>query len=105
MEPLVGVGTCCWLDGLGFEPYGAKFSLPIQTSLQAHLASCTVGSGCLLERGSTVAEKWHYPLTSFSYKSSLLLGSHALFYGEFHFFTRTCTSCFIPVYVPIFTSP
>jgi hypothetical protein len=30
-------------------PVGARFSMPVQTSPEADPASCTVGTGCMLE--------------------------------------------------------
>ena len=43
---VVGIGTAYWLDGPGIESrWEARFSAPVQTGLEAHPASCTVGAG------------------------------------------------------------
>ena len=43
---LVGIATAYGLDGPGIESqWGRNFSAPVQTGLEAHLASCTVGTG------------------------------------------------------------
>lgn len=45
---VVGIVTCHGLDGLGFElQWGQDFSGPIQTSPEAHPASCTVSTRSL----------------------------------------------------------
>ena len=44
----VGIAIRYGLDGLGIESRrggGAKFSAPVQTSPEAHPASCTMGTG------------------------------------------------------------
>ena len=41
----VGIGTVYGLDGPGIEfRWGARFSAPVQTGLEAHPASCTMGT-------------------------------------------------------------
>jgi len=42
----VSIATGYGLDGPGIESrWGARFSAPVQTSLGAHPASCTMGTG------------------------------------------------------------
>jgi len=42
----VGIATAYELDGPGDRnPVGASFSAPVQTGLEAHPASCTMGTG------------------------------------------------------------
>jgi hypothetical protein len=42
----VGIATAYGLDGPGIESrWGARFSAPVQTSPEAHPASCTMGTG------------------------------------------------------------
>jgi len=43
---VVGITTGYGLDGLGIESrWGTTFSVPVQTSPEAHPASCTMGTG------------------------------------------------------------
>jgi len=43
---VVGIATGYGLDGPGIESrWGARFSAPVQTGLEAHPASCTMGTG------------------------------------------------------------
>jgi hypothetical protein len=43
---VVGIATAYGLDGPGIESQlGARFSAPVQTSPEAHPASCTMGTG------------------------------------------------------------
>ena len=47
-DSIIGKVTCCGLGGLGDESWwGARFSTPVQTSPDAHPASCTMGTGSL----------------------------------------------------------
>jgi hypothetical protein len=44
----VGIATRFGLDGLGIEfRWGARFSAPVQTGLEAHPASYKMGAGCI----------------------------------------------------------
>ena len=46
---VVGVATAYGLDGPGIESrWGARFSAPVQTGSEAHLASYTMGTGSFL---------------------------------------------------------
>ena len=43
---VVGIMTAYGLDGPGIESrWGARCSAPVQTGPEAHLASCTMGTG------------------------------------------------------------
>jgi hypothetical protein len=45
----VGIATVYWLDGPRIESRcGARFFAPVQTGLEAHPASCTLGTGSFL---------------------------------------------------------
>ena len=60
---VVGIATGYGLDGPGIESRwgGARFSAPLQSGHGAHLASCTLGAGCLSkgESGKGVALTTH----------------------------------------------
>ena len=68
----VGIATGHGLDGPGIESrWGARFSAPVQTDLEAHPASCTMGTGSFPEvksgRGVTLTP--HLLLVPWSRKS------------------------------------
>ena len=45
-DSVVDIVTHCGLDGLGIDSWwGVRSSVPIQTSPEAHPASCTMGTG------------------------------------------------------------
>jgi len=47
---LVGIATGYGLNGPGIESrWGSRFSAPVQTGPEAHLASCTMGTGSFPE--------------------------------------------------------
>ena len=45
LDSSVGIATRYGLDGPGLNPFGAKFSTPVQTGPGAHPLSYTVGTG------------------------------------------------------------
>ena len=58
----VGLATVYGLDGLGIESrWGARFSAPVQTSPEAHPASCTMGTGPF--PGVRCGRGWRWPLS------------------------------------------
>ena len=90
-DRVVGIATFYGLDGPGIESrWGARFSAPVQTGLEAHPVSCTMGTGSfpMVKRPDRGVD--HPPHLApklkkeWSSTSSPPLGLHGLLWGELY---------------------